>query len=47
VVKASPLQSRIGCVCLYPYLTVIEMQEAAIAELRAPKHGTRWEPLLK
>lgn len=40
-------QSSIGSIHLYPFVTVIERNSSEITELRAPKHGTRWQPFLK
>ena len=42
--KATPFQSAIHSVHLYPYVTVIEKTDAPIAEFAAPKHGTQWQP---
>ncbi len=47
VCKTIPLQSSVGSIHLYPYVTVIERTAAPIYELIAPKHGTQWQPFLK
>jgi hypothetical protein len=47
VCKASPLQSAVAAIHLYPYLTLIERTPTRVSELVAPKHGTQWEPFLK
>jgi|HubBroStandDraft_2_1064218.scaffolds.fasta_scaffold46897_1 23S rRNA U2552 (ribose-2'-O)-methylase RlmE/FtsJ len=47
VYKASPLQSGIASIHLYPFMTVIERSSGTVAELIAPKRGTHWEPFLK
>lgn len=43
----TPLQSALGSIHLYPFVTVLERNAAPITELRAPKHGTQWQPFLK
>lgn len=44
VVHASPLQTAIHSVHIYPFVTVIERTEHAVAELVSPKRGTQWQP---
>lgn len=44
---ASPLQSAINSVHVYPYVVVIERTDGPILEFVAPKHGSQWEPFLK
>ncbi len=46
VVKTRGMQSSIHSVHFYPFILVIEKRNIMIAELTAPKHGTRWEPFL-
>jgi hypothetical protein len=43
----TPFQSAIGSIHLYPFVTVLERNAVPVAELRAPKHGTQWQPFLK
>lgn len=43
-VDATRFQSAIHSVHFYPFVCVIEKRDREIAELRAPKHGTTWEP---
>jgi hypothetical protein len=38
------LQSAVGSVHLYPFVVVIERRHVPVAELRAPMHGTQWQP---
>jgi hypothetical protein len=45
--RATPLQSAVQSIHLYPYVTVIERTDSPIFELVAPKRGTQWEPFLK
>jgi hypothetical protein len=47
VCATTPLQSAVRSIHLYPYVTVVERNEAPVTELTAPKHGTRWQPFLK
>lgn len=47
VIRAGGLQSGVGAIHLYPYMTVIERSDERVSELVAPKHGTQWEPFLK
>jgi hypothetical protein len=46
VTRATPFQSAVRAVHFYPYVTVVERNDAPVEELVAPKHGTRWEPFL-
>jgi hypothetical protein len=46
-VTASPFQSAIHSVSLYPFAVVIERNDAPIGELIASKHGTSWQPFLQ
>jgi hypothetical protein len=47
-VGASTLfQSAIGSIHLYPFVTVLERNAIPVTELRAPKHGTQWQPFLR
>jgi hypothetical protein len=43
---ATPFQSAIHSIHLYPYAVVIETSPAPVKELVAPKHGTVWQPFL-
>lgn len=56
--EATPLQDKSGCrangfqeaihsVHHYPYVVVIEKREHVCSVLRAPKHGTEWQPFYK
>ena len=45
-VTASPFQSAIRSVNLYPFAVVIERNEAPVSELVAPKRGTSWQPFM-
>jgi hypothetical protein len=40
----SPFQATVHGVHCYPYMTVIEVREAALNELIAPRKGTQWQP---
>lgn len=40
----TPFQSAVGSIHLYPFVTVLERNSFEVAELRAPKHGTQWQP---
>jgi 23S rRNA U2552 (ribose-2'-O)-methylase RlmE/FtsJ len=42
--KTKALQSAVGSIHLYSYMTVIERTAATVLEFVAPKHGTQWEP---
>jgi hypothetical protein len=44
---ASPFQSAVRSIHLYPFVTVIERTEAPISELVSTKRGTQWQPFLK
>jgi hypothetical protein len=43
----SGFQALVDSIHSYPFVTVIERRDAALAELVAPKHGTQWEPFLR
>ncbi len=45
--KASALQAAIKSIHLYPFVTVIEKNDAKTTELVAPKVGTKWQPFYK
>ena len=47
VSKPTPFQSNVASVAFYPFVAVIERRAAPLAEFRAPKHGTEWEPFLR
>lgn len=47
VCKCTPFQSTLNSVHFYPFVTVIEKNSSHIAEMKAPKHGTQWQPFLK
>jgi hypothetical protein len=47
VYRASPFQSAVGSIHLYPFMTVVERTEAPISELVSTKHGTQWQPFLR
>jgi hypothetical protein len=42
----SPLQRSIHSLHFYPYVTVIEKNDAPVTSFSAPKHGTQWQPHL-
>ena len=44
--KANAIQSAVHSIHHYPYLVVIEMRAGPMRELRAPRHGTQWQPFL-
>jgi|SRR5579862_6050009 len=46
VVVSTPFQSAVGSIHLYPFVTVLERNAVPVAELRAPKRGTQWQPFL-
>jgi hypothetical protein len=46
VFGATPFQSAIHSVHLYPFLVAIERTGTPISELVAAKHGTQWQPFL-
>lgn len=43
----TPFQSAVGSIHLYPFVTVLEKNAVPVTELRAPKHGTQWQPFLR
>jgi hypothetical protein len=43
---STPFQSAVGSIHLYPFVTVLERNAIPVIELRAPKHGTQWQPFL-
>jgi 23S rRNA U2552 (ribose-2'-O)-methylase RlmE/FtsJ len=47
VTQATPFQSAVGSVHLYPFVAVIERNSTAVEEFCAPKRGTQWQPFLK
>lgn len=47
VCRASPPQSAIASIHLYPFLTVVERAATRVTEFVSSKHGTQWEPFLK
>ncbi len=47
VYSASPFQSAVRSVHLYPFVTIVERTEAPISELVSTKRGTQWQPFLK
>jgi hypothetical protein len=47
VFGATPLQSAIQSVHLYPCIAVIERTGTAVSELVTAKHGTQWQPFLR
>jgi len=44
VVATTPFQAAVASIHFYPYVAVIELNAMPVAELVAPKRGTRWEP---
>ena len=44
---STPFQSAVGSIHLYPFVTVLERNAVPVTELRAPKHGTQWQPFFK
>jgi hypothetical protein len=40
------LQAAIKAVCFYPFIITIELEDAAVSQLIAPKRGTQWQPFL-
>lgn len=42
--KPTPFQAAIHSLHQYPFLTVIEKRDVALAQLRGPRHGTVWQP---
>lgn len=47
VCRPTPLQSAVGSIHFYPYVTVIERTATLVHELFSSKQGTEWEPFLK
>jgi hypothetical protein len=47
VCKVNSLQSAIGSIHLYPFVTLIERSVESVSEFVNPKRGTQWEPFLK
>jgi hypothetical protein len=47
VANPTTLQRSIQSIHLYPYVAVIKKNRQPLAELRAPKHGSEWQPFLK
>jgi hypothetical protein len=45
-VKASPFQQNITSIHFYPFAVVIEKAQSSSPMLRAPRHGTQWQPFL-
>lgn len=45
-VRANAFQSRIASIARYPFVCVIEVNDGAVDEFVAPKHGTEWQPFL-
>jgi hypothetical protein len=46
-VKASPFQSAVHSIHVYPFIVIIEKRPAPVTEFVAPKHGTQWQPFLR
>jgi hypothetical protein len=46
VAKTSGLQAAIKAICFYPFIMTIELEDAAVSQLIAPKRGTQWQPFL-
>lgn len=46
VCDATPFQSEIRSITVYPYMVVIEKFDTPSPQLSAPKHGTQWQPFL-
>lgn len=44
VKRTTPFQAEIASVCLYPYVVIVEKNEAPVEEFVAPKRGTEWQP---
>jgi len=44
---ATPLQSTIHSVHLYPFMVIIEKTEHPVLRFDAPKHGTQWQPFFR
>jgi len=47
VVPTNEVQATFDSIHVYPYVVVIEKRNRRLPELRAPKHGTQWEPFLR
>jgi hypothetical protein len=47
VCRCTPFQAAVNSIHFYPFITVMEKNRAQIAELKAPKRGTQWQPFLK
>lgn len=45
-VKTTPFQESIGAITVYPFVVVVEKNGQPVAQLKAPKHGTQWQPFL-
>jgi hypothetical protein len=45
--KASPFQSAVHSIHVYPFIAIIEKRPAPVTEFVAPKHGTQWQPFLR
>jgi hypothetical protein len=43
-VQPTVMQQSIESVHLYPFIAVIEKRAESLENLRAPKHGTQWQP---
>lgn len=43
---ATPFQSAINSIHLYPYVVVIEKSTTAPREFVGPRHGTEWQPFI-
>ncbi|MBI4858920.1 MAG: class I SAM-dependent methyltransferase [Candidatus Riflebacteria bacterium] len=43
-VKPAPIQSYIGSVHIYPYLTVVEKVDSPVSRLVSARRGTEWQP---
>jgi hypothetical protein len=46
-VKASPFQSAVDSIHVYPFIAIIEKRSAPVTEFVAPKHRTQWQPFLR
>jgi hypothetical protein len=46
-IKASPFQSAVHSIHVYPFITVIEKRPSPVTEFVAPKRGTQWQPFLR
>ena len=42
----TPFQRHVHSIHFYPYVTVIEKNDAPVTSLSAPKRGTEWQPFL-